>query len=40
MPAAGMLPTVRYTKAENCALMAQDDGSHILVWNRDDRKQD
>ena len=24
----------------NCALMAQDDGSHILVWNRDDRKQD
>lgn len=24
----------------NCALMAQDDGSHILVWTRDDRKQD
>ena len=24
----------------NCALMAQDDGVHILVWNRDDRKQD
>jgi uncharacterized protein (DUF736 family) len=24
----------------NRALMAQDDGSHILVWNRDDRKQD
>lgn len=24
----------------NCALMAQDDGSHILVWSRDDRKQD
>ena len=26
--------------AVNCALMAQDDGSHILVWSRDDRKQD
>ena len=24
----------------NCALMAQDDDSHILVWSRDDRKQD
>ena len=24
----------------NCALMAQDDGVHILVWSRDDRKQD
>ena len=24
----------------NCALMAQSDGSHILVWSRDDRKQD
>ena len=24
----------------NCALMAQDDGSHILVWSRDERKQD
>ena len=24
----------------NCALMAQEDGSHILVWSRDDRKQD
>jgi uncharacterized protein (DUF736 family) len=24
----------------NCALVAQDDGSHILVWSRDDRKQD
>jgi uncharacterized protein (DUF736 family) len=23
----------------NCALMAQDDGSHILVWSRDERKQ-
>jgi len=23
----------------NCALMAQDDGSHIMVWNRDERKQ-
>jgi uncharacterized protein (DUF736 family) len=23
----------------NCALMPQEDGSHILVWNRDDRKQ-
>jgi uncharacterized protein (DUF736 family) len=26
-------------KPVNCALMAQDDGSHILVWNRDDRRQ-
>jgi uncharacterized protein (DUF736 family) len=24
----------------NCALMAQEDGSYILVWSRDDRKQD
>jgi uncharacterized protein (DUF736 family) len=24
----------------NCALVAQDDGGHILVWSRDDRKQD
>ena len=24
----------------NCALMAQDDGDHILVWSRDGRKQD
>ena len=24
----------------NCALMPQDDGSHILVWSRDDRKHD
>ena len=23
----------------NCALMPQDDGSHILVWSRDERKQ-
>ena len=23
----------------NCALMPQDDGSHILVWSRDDRRQ-
>jgi uncharacterized protein (DUF736 family) len=23
----------------NCALMPQDDGSHILVWNRDARRQ-
>lgn len=23
----------------NCALMPQDDGSHILVWNRDNRRQ-
>lgn len=26
--------------AVNCALMAQDDGGYILVWSRDDRKQD
>jgi uncharacterized protein (DUF736 family) len=26
--------------AVNCALMTQDDGGHILVWSRDDRKQD
>jgi len=24
----------------NCALMAQEDGGHILVWSRDARKQD
>ena len=24
----------------NCALMPQDDGNHILVWSRDDRRQD
>lgn len=24
----------------NGALMPQEDGSHILVWNREDRKQD
>jgi uncharacterized protein (DUF736 family) len=24
----------------NSALMAQEDGSHILVWSRDERKQD
>jgi len=24
----------------NCALIAQDEGDHILVWSRDDRKQD
>jgi len=24
----------------NCALMAQDNGTHILVWSRDERKQD
>jgi uncharacterized protein (DUF736 family) len=24
----------------NCALMAQDNGTHILVWTRDERKQD
>ena len=23
----------------NCALMPQDDGSHILVWNREAKKQ-
>jgi uncharacterized protein (DUF736 family) len=23
----------------NCALMPQNDGSHILVWNRDARRQ-
>ena len=23
----------------NCALMPQDDDSHILVWSRDERKQ-
>jgi uncharacterized protein (DUF736 family) len=27
------------SKPVNCALMPQDDGSHILVWNRDDRRQ-
>jgi uncharacterized protein (DUF736 family) len=26
-------------KPVNCALMPQDDGSHILVWSRDDRRQ-
>ena len=26
-------------KPVNCVLMPQDDGSHILVWSRDDRKQ-
>ncbi len=26
-------------KPVNCALMPQDDGSHILVWNRDDRRR-
>jgi uncharacterized protein (DUF736 family) len=26
-------------KPVNCALMPQDDGSHILVWSRDERKQ-
>jgi uncharacterized protein (DUF736 family) len=24
----------------NCALMAQEEGDFILVWSRDDRKQD
>ena len=24
----------------NCALMPQDNGTHILVWSRDDRRQD
>ena len=24
----------------NCALMAQDNGNHILVWTREDRKPD
>jgi uncharacterized protein (DUF736 family) len=27
------------TEPVNCALMPQDDGSHILVWNRDARRQ-
>jgi len=27
-------------KAVHAALMAQEDGSHILVWNRDERKAD
>jgi uncharacterized protein (DUF736 family) len=26
-------------KPVNCALMPQDDGSQILVWSRDDRRQ-
>jgi uncharacterized protein (DUF736 family) len=24
----------------NCALMPQNDGNHIPVWSRDDRRQD
>ena len=27
-------------KAVHGALMAQEDGSHILVWNRDERKSE